>query len=136
MIPLKFAKLPGKNNFLVVFKNDKISKFYKLVGKTGIEQTRFLQNSMTNRNIDVDTHNDLQMNKNGPLIGFLFDETKIEVYSGDMYTVKYERNISQWSQDPLEQTQGFIIFLPYSDFLVTGKYGESKVMFLNYLYGY
>jgi hypothetical protein len=39
--------------------------------------------------------------------------------------------VSEWSNS-LEYTEASLIFLPYSDFLVTAKYGETKVIFKNY----
>jgi hypothetical protein len=49
---------------------------------------------MISRNIDVATHNDISTNKNGPLIGFLYDENKWEVFVGDKFTPKNKNSIT------------------------------------------
>jgi hypothetical protein len=49
---------------------------------------------MINRNIDVHTNSDPGMNKNGPLIAFFYDENKVEVFMGQLYSLINKITIS------------------------------------------
>lgn len=70
--------------------------------------------------MDADTHNDLQTNKYAPLLSILYDENKIDVFRGEGYSEKLTLVVEEW-QKLLPNGQGYIRFLPYSDFLVTAK---------------
>ena len=43
---------------------------------------------MIKRNIDAAAYNDIITNKQGPLIGILYDERKIDIFRGETYAIK------------------------------------------------
>ena len=87
---------------------------------------------MKNRHIDATSFLDTVINKNGPLIGFLYDENKVDILRGDGYLINQSLVISQWS-DSISINEGYILFMPYSNFVVVGKYGETLILFKNYI---
>jgi hypothetical protein len=87
---------------------------------------------MIDRHMDATTLNDPLVNKYAPLIGILYDENKIDVFTGQEFTKKMTQTIEKWRAIKTDN-EGYILFLPYSDFLVAAKYGETQIWFINYI---
>jgi hypothetical protein len=83
MRPLKFLKIKGLGRFMVVFERSNTSKILTVNSNRDIEGSDILENSMADRNLDVTSYDDLTTNKNGHLVGFLYDENKWEVFDGE-----------------------------------------------------
>jgi hypothetical protein len=72
------------------------------------------------RHMDVAVLNDPLDNKYAPLIAILYDENKIDVLRGNEYNIVQNLQVDYWN-NAASDNQGFIVLLPYSDFLVTAK---------------
>ena len=138
--PLKFLSL-GDQKVLVVHKSHQESQIYFIKSTLDNQVLVFdlkAQSSITNgivgssvENLTAASHIDIKTNTNGPLIGILYNKNIIDVFTGPTYSLKTSLIVSEWSSS-LESTEASLIFLPYSDFQVTAKYGETKVIFKNY----
>lgn len=83
--------------------------------------------------MDAAVLNDPITNKNEPVIALFYNENKVDIIKEEDFTLKNTLVISEWSDESASNKEGFIILLPYSDFLVVAKEGESKVIFKNYM---
>ena len=84
------------------------------------------------RHMDVAAINDPLDNKYAPLLAILYDENKVDVFRGTDYSTKNTLTVDTWSSNPTTN-QGFVVLLPYSDFVVIAKQGETKMWFKNYI---
>lgn len=101
--------------------------------KTATFELKTINSGMKDRHMDADTLNNTNNNKNAPLVAVFYDENKIDVINGLDYKINQTLEITQlWSQEKTTN-QGFILLLPYSDFLVVAKEGETIVWFKNYI---
>ena len=84
------------------------------------------------RHMDAAALNDPLDNKYAPILAILYDENKIDVLRGTDYSTRIKITVDKWNSDPSSK-QGFVALLPYSDFFVTAKQGETKIWFKNYI---
>jgi hypothetical protein len=84
------------------------------------------------RHMDAAALNSPLESKYAPLLAILYDENKVDVFRGNEYLQRKQLVISQWSNQK-SNSQGFLVLLPYSDFLVVAKQGETKIYFKNYI---
>ena len=135
--PLKLVRLGGKKA-MVLYKNLRESQiiFTDFFNK----ETKFSDQTITSgmsqdqagRHMDAAALNSPLESKYAPLLAILYDENKVDVFRGNEYLQRKQLVISQWSNQK-SNSQGFLVLLPYSDFLVVAKQGETKIYFKNYI---
>ena len=120
--PLKIVSL-GEKVVLILYKDLKESSIL-ITGynRVAVLQPRTILSGMNlgGRHMDVAVLNDPLDNKYAPLIAILYDENKIDVLRGNDYNLVQNLLVDDWNYAATDN-QGFIVLLPYSDFLVTAK---------------
>ena len=123
---------------LILYKTHKKLHFILTNAKKQVVFDEFssFESKMVLRHMDAAALYDQQLNKYAPLLAILYDENVIDLYRGEgVGRTKLTFNIPQWvyrSPDNRE-LEGFLVLLPYSDFLVVAKEGETKIWFKNYI---
>ena len=118
---------------IIIYKNNRINDIILTSSKReAFLETKNIKTEMIDRHMDAVSHNDLDTNKYAPLVAFLYDENKVEVFRGQDYKIKSKLTVTKWSE-AISTNVGFILLLPYSEFLVTAKTGETLVWFINYI---
>jgi hypothetical protein len=131
--PIKFLSLGGRR-VMILYRNTQGPQIYETKRNLQVNHISDLQNpNSLNRYMDAAVLNDPITNKNEPVIALFYNENKVDIIKEEDFTLKNTLVISEWSDESASNKEGFIILLPYSDFLVVAKEGESKVIFKNYM---
>jgi hypothetical protein len=78
--PLKFLSLGGRKVF-VLYENS-VENQIMIIRRNQevIFEPEIIESRMENIHLDAAVHNDINTNKNGPLIGILYDKKKIDIF--------------------------------------------------------
>lgn len=82
--------------------------------------------------MNADYLNEPYSNPSEPLIAVLYGERKIQVLKNSGLNIINDILISEWSEVE-SQAEGFVLFVPNSDFVVSAKAGETKISINSYI---
>ena len=135
--PKKFVNV-GDNRVLIIYASIKKRTLLEVKKDKTVINTKHIDIPLVTREIDAAYIKDPLFNKDQPLVAIFYDEIFVEIFMLDSsddskdFISKIKLSVTDWDSQPSNNV-GNVHFVPFSNFVVVSKFGETKIVFKNFI---